>query len=133
MKKRAAALILSFMVMASVGTALAGNPEAPRSTAEIKKSVTSGKKTIVFFLNPNGQPCKKQNEILTTLQKDRKNNFNIAYVSATKAENRQAFYEYGVRGLPTVVLVDGNGLISRMFPPGIQSYEALASALDGAR
>jgi len=46
--------------------------------------------------------------------------------------DQQAFYDYGVRNLPTMVLVDSKGKISRAFPPGIQTYEALAAALDGA-
>jgi thioredoxin-related protein len=46
--------------------------------------------------------------------------------------NQRAFYDYGVRSLPTVVLVDSKGKISRAFPPGIQTYEAMAKALDGA-
>ena len=48
-------------------------------------------------------------------------------------ENQRAFYDYGVRGLPTLVLVDGSGKINRVFPPGIQSYDALAAALDGIK
>jgi thioredoxin-related protein len=71
--------------------------------------------------------------VLTTLLKDRKNNFAVAYVSAMQQENRRAFYDYGVRGLPTLVLVDGSGKINRVFPPGIQSYDALAAALDGIK
>jgi thioredoxin-related protein len=50
-----------------------------------------------------------------------------------KAENQRAFYDYGVRNLPQLVLVDGKGKIAQFFPPGIQSYEALAMALDGAK
>jgi thioredoxin 1 len=133
MAKMISVIIMGLMLVASVSATNAGTPSAPPSTAEIKKGITSGKKTIIFFLNPNGAPCKAQNEILTKLQKDRKNNFNIAYVSAWQEENRQAFYDYGVRGLPTVVLVDSSGMIARVFSPGIQSYDALASALDGAK
>src|SRR5512141_162118 len=103
MAMKKTALIMSIMLMASVGVTHAGTPAAPPSTAEIKKSITSGKKTIIFFLNPNGGPCRAQNEILTTLQKNRKSSFNIAYVSALQQENQQAFYDYGVRGLPTLV------------------------------
>jgi len=127
------AIIMGVMLMAAVNQAQAGSPAAPLSTPEIKQSINSGKKTIIFFLNPNGGPCRAQNEVLTTLQKDRKNNFNIAYVSAMQQENQRAFYDYGVRGLPTLVLVDSSGKISRMFPPGIQSYDALAAALDGTK
>ena len=48
-------------------------------------------------------------------------------------ENQKAFYDYGVRSLPSLVLVDKAGNISRVFPPGIQTYEALAAAIDGVK
>jgi thioredoxin 1 len=133
MARTVSAIIMGFVLMAAVNQAQAGSPTAPLSTPEIKQSISSGKKTIIFFLNPNGGPCRAQNEVLTALLKDRKNNFNIAYVSALQQENQRAFYDYGVRGLPSLVLVDGSGKINRVFPPGIQSYEALAAALDGVK
>ncbi len=106
---------------------------APLSTPELKKTLGAGKSTIVFFLNPNGGPCRAQNEVLVKLQKDRRNNFNIAYVSALEETNRKAFYDYGVRSLPSLVLVDGKGKIAKIFPPGIQSAEILPAALDGMK
>jgi thioredoxin 1 len=116
------------------GLAAAGSTKAPLSTAELKQTIGSGNKnTIVFFQNPLGGPCKVQNEILQQLMKDRKKGFNIAYVSTMNVEDQRAFYDYGVRSLPTVVLVNKTGMISRFFPPGIQSYDALAAALDGVK
>jgi thioredoxin 1 len=110
-----------------------GGTPAPQSTAELKQALGSGKKTVVFFLNPQGGPCRAQNEILTKLYQDRGGNFNIAYVSTMKPEDQQAFYDYGVRNLPTLVLVDSSGKISQNFPPGIQTYETLAASLDRIR
>jgi thioredoxin 1 len=133
MARKLAALIVGILLMTAFSQAQAGNLAAPLSTPEIKQSINSGQKTVIFFLNPYGRPCQAQNEILTRLQKDKKNNFNIAYVSAEKQENKQAFYDYGVRGLPTLVLVDSSGRIGRMFPPGIQPYDALVAALDGIK
>lgn len=118
----------------TAGLALAGAQAAPLSTPELKQIIGSGKKsTLVFFQNPQGGPCRAQKEILLKLQQDRKKNFNIANVSTMKQEDQKAFYDYGIRNLPMLVLVDKQGWISRVFPPGIQSYEALASALDGLR
>ena len=134
MKRIALFLILGMTTLLAAVAAGAADVKAPLSTPELKQTIGAGKKTtVVFFLNPNGGPCKAQNEILQKLQKDRKSNFNIAYVSAMEQQNQQAFYDYGVRSLPSLVLVDKNGAVSRVFPPGIQSYEALAAALDGAK
>ncbi len=109
-----------------------GGTAAPLSTPDLKQALGAGNKTVVFFLNPQGGPCQAQNEVLAKLHKDRGGNFSVAYVNAMNPADQQAFYDYGVRSLPTVVLVDSHGKISRNFPPGIQTYEALAAALDGA-
>jgi thioredoxin-like negative regulator of GroEL len=118
----------------TTGLALAGGQVAPLSTPELKQVIGSGKKsTLVFFQNPLGGPCRTQKEILQMLQHDRKNSFNIANVSTMNPEDQKAFYDYGIRNLPMLVLVDKHGKISRVFPPGIQSYEALSASLDGVR
>ena len=123
-------LLLAVLVFPS-GQAAAGNPAAPLSTPELQKMIGEGKKsTIVFFLNPLGGPCAAQKQILEQLRKDRGNKFNIAYVSTMKQEDTKAFYDYGVRNLPTIVLVDRQGNVARYFSPGIQRYETLAAALD---
>lgn len=126
--------ISALLLLAVAGTAQAGSPAAPLSTPELKQTIGPGKKsTFVFFLNPTGGPCKAQKQVLERLLKDRRNNFNIAYVSSLQEENQRAFYDYGVRNLPTVVLVDKQGKIAHFFPPGIQTYEDLAAALDGTK
>jgi thioredoxin 1 len=125
--------IALFIMLAVAGPAAAANPEAPKSTPELKQAIGAGKKTIVFFLNPQGGPCRAQNEIVQKLQKDRKANFNVAYVSTMNPADQKAFYDYGVRNLPQLVLVDSKGKIAQFFPPGIQSYETLAVTLDGTK
>lgn len=108
-----------------------GGRMAPLSTPELKQAIgAGGKPTLVFFLNPQGGPCRAQNSVLEKLYKDRGGNFNVAYVNALKKENEQAFYDYGVRNLPSMVLVDSTGKIARVFAPGIQSPETVSAALD---
>ncbi len=125
--------LISVLIFAAV-VAVAGSPTAPLSTPELQQTIGSGKKnTVVFFLNPQGGPCRAQNEILQKLRKDRGNRFNIAYVSALEPRNEKAFYDYGVRGLPSLVIVDRGGKIAKLFPPGIQNYETLAAVLDGIK
>jgi len=124
--------VFLFLTIFLVQISAAANA-APKSTPELKQLIGAGKKTVVFFQNPNGGPCKAQNEILQKLLKDRQGNFTIAYVNSMKPEDQKAFYDYGVRNLPSLVLVDGSGNISRVFPPGIQSYETLAQSLDSIK
>ena len=132
MRKLVVMLFLIAGFMAANGAFAADT--APLSTPELKQAIGAGKKnTVVFFINPNGGPCKAQKEILVQLQKDRKENFNIAYVDAMNQANQRAFYDYGVRSLPTVVVVDSKGKIAKYFPPGIQAYDVLAKTLDGVK
>lgn len=42
---------------------------------------------------------------------------------------RQAFYDYGVRNLPSLVLVDKAGHVNKVFAPGIHSAESITTAL----
>lgn len=129
-------ILVSVAIAASLfiaGYANAGDTPAPKSTPEIKQAVSSGKKTVVFFLNPMGGPCRNQKAILLKLQQDMKNGFNIAYVDANKPEDQKAFYDYGVRGLPSVAVLDSKGNIGRLFPPGIQTYETMKQTLDSVK
>lgn len=133
MKSSITAIIAAIFILASQ-LALAGGPKAPLSTPELKRTVGSGDKpTLVFFQNPNGGPCKEQRSVLDRLAGQRKGAFNIANVSTMSQSDQRAFYDYGVRSLPSLVLVDKAGKVSRVFPPGIQSIETISSALDGLK
>ncbi len=132
---RRLAVALPVAALLSAGTwSWAETPKAPLSTNELKAAVSAGdRSTVVFFQNPAGGPCRAQNEVLQKLRQDRKGSFNIVPVSVTRPQDQKAFYDYGVRSLPSLVLVDRAGRIARVFPPGIQSYETLAAALDKAK
>lgn len=126
--------IVSVILLAAAGIAFAGGTPAPTSTPELRQIIgANGKPTLVFFQNPYGRPCKMQKEVLDKLQSNRKGNFNIAPVNAMKQEDQKAFYDYGIRSLPSLVLVDKNGKIARVFAPGIQNIETLSAALDGLK
>ena len=132
MKKRILlAVSVAIFAVSSIASAAA---TAPLSTPELKQTIgAGGKATLVFFQNPYGGPCKAQKGILDKLLQDRKGSFNIASVNAMNQNDQKAFYDYGVRSLPSLVLVDKAGKINKVFPPGIQNQETLAAALDGAK
>ncbi|NCP39493.1 MAG: hypothetical protein GW848_03160 [Rhodoferax sp.] len=128
MKQRLLTLIATVLVAAS--TAALAAPSAPLSTPELKATVASnGKPTLVFFLNPMGAPCQAQQAELDKLVPQQKSKFNLANVSVMDPGARQAFYDYGVRSLPSLVLIDKAGKISKVFAPGIQSAVAISSAV----
>lgn len=130
MKRILLSISLLSLLIGFAGSGNAASPAAPLSIPEIRTAVANGKESILFFQNPAGRPCAAQNEILQKLHKDRKGNFNIVNISTMKPEHQKAFYDYGVRSLPWVIMLDGKGRIGHHFPPGIQSYEALSQALD---
>jgi len=126
--------IMAATLIATASLSLAANRPAPLSTPELKKNIAAnGKPTLVFFQNPFGGPCKAQKAVLDKLTEKRNGGFNIASVNATNQDDQKAFYDYGVRSLPSLVLVDGSGNISKVFPPGIQSFETLSAQLDGLK
>ena len=132
--KKLYALVLGATFLMVAGVAFAGGAPAPANTPELKRVIgANGKSTIIFFQNPNGGPCKMQKEVLDKLLSERKSNFNIAAVSTMKQEDQKAYYDYGIRSLPSLVLVDKNGKIVRVFAPGIQSADVLTTALDGLK
>ena len=133
MKRLITALITTAFI--SIATlAMSANPAAPLSTPTLKKTIASNDKpTLVFFENPNGGPCRAQKALLNKLVEQRKGNFNIASVSTLNQDDQKGFYDYGIRSLPTLVLVDKTGKISKVFSPGIQNNEVLSSALDSLK
>jgi len=105
-------------------------PTAPLSTPELKATIASnGKPTLVFFLNPMGAPCQAQQAELDKLTAQTKGSFNLANVSVMAPGARQAFYDYGVRSLPSLVLVDKAGNVSKVFAPGIHSADVITAAV----
>jgi len=129
MNRRIFTLLTGCLLSASAITWAA--PSAPLSTPELKATIASnGKPTLVFFLNPMGAPCQAQKVELDKLLVQQKGKFNLANVSVMDPGARQAFYDYGVRSLPSLVLVDKAGNVSKVFAPGIQSTETITTALN---
>lgn len=131
MKKRVAIAVASIMLISSAVTFAA--QKAPLSTSEIKKNIAAGKPTVVFFQNPYGGPCRAQKRELDKLNEKMKGKFNIAAVNAMDQNDQKAFYDYGVRSLPSLVLVDKSGNINKVFPPGIQSADTIAAAINSIK
>ncbi len=131
MKQRLITLLAALFI--TTATFAIAAPSAPLSTPVLQQNIGKGKPTLVFFQNPFGGPCKAQKRELDKLTEKRKGNFTIAPVNAMDQNDQKAFYDYGVRSLPSLVLVDKTGKISKVFPPGIQSVETLSTALDGLK
>lgn len=129
MKQRVITLVASLFVASSTFAVAA--TRAPLSTPELKTTIAShGKPTLIFFLNPAGAPCQAQKAVIDKLVAQKRPQFNLANVSVMNEGDRQAFYDYGVRSLPSLVLVDKAGNITKVFAPGIQDAESIITALN---
>jgi len=93
-----------------------------------KKPVVPAK-TILFFMNPNGHPCQMQNAILDGIKDSLAGKATIKYIKTSEESDRDAFDSYGIRGLPSLIIVDNNGKELKRFSPGIQSKEDILAAL----
>lgn len=90
--------------------------------------------TLLFFLNPNGQPCQIQSQILEGIRTQIEETARIVPVSTTVFSDSTRFRQYGVRYLPSLILVDGEQKEIKRFSPGIHPAEDILkelAALDG--
>jgi len=87
------------------------------------------KGSLLFFLNPHGQPCQMQDKILVDNQSKIEKYVNIVYVSTNNRGDRSTFYKYGIRGLPAIIFLNDKGELAQRFPPGIKNSKEILEAL----
>ena len=109
----------------------AGSPVLAATTtdpAEPTDAAAPSERRLLFFLNPNGRPCQLQQAILDQLGDGL--GVPLEHVSVLEDANRPKLYQYGIRSLPNLILVDGAGAELHRFTPGIQAAETILAALD---
>lgn len=101
--------------------------ESKASTAVAANSASEAGNKLLFFMNPNGRPCQIQDD---NLKSGELKNMQVEYIKTTVKGDRKKFYEFGVRSLPQLILVDNNNNIIKRFSPGIQSVSTINSAIN---
>jgi len=101
---------------------------AEPSAKEVNKQKTTAYETL-FFMNPHGRPCQYQNQILNEIGETVNSVAPVRYYKTTDQSDHQAFRTYGVRGLPTLMIIDKEGNTVHRFSPGVQSKETILAAL----
>ena len=86
--------------------------------------------TLLFFLNPNGRPCQMQQQLLEEMGATLTDKVALREVSTQVPGDRPLLYQYGIRALPLLILVDDAGKELHRFTPGIQSPDTILAALD---
>ena len=115
---------------ATVHQAAQGPAAAPTAVPEAPAAVATGGRRLLFFLNPEGRPCQMQRAILEELGDDLTSVVAVEQVSVLDANNRPVLYQYGIRSLPALILVDAEGGELHRFTPGIQPAATSLAALD---
>lgn len=106
---------------------------ATASAVSVEKQTiqNDSEKKLLFFINPNGHPCQIQDQILKDMGSSLTDNAELEYIPTTDMKNsRPLFMQYGVRALPTLILLNGDGSVNRRFTPGIIDAETISSALN---
>ena len=125
-------LFMIISATAVVLTACGDKPTVAKETAvqakeEIK--LITGQKTLLFFINPAGAPCKMQNRIIDSAKEEIEELSNIVYIKTTNPANREHFYSYGIRAIPAIIVVNDKNEEVKRFTPGIHSKEDIIEAL----
>jgi thioredoxin 1 len=105
-----------------------GTAPAPTAAPAPSDVAPAGDRKLLFFLNPNGRPCQMQIAILDQLGDQL--GVEVQRVSVLEEASRPTLYQYGIRSLPALILVNGSGGELHRFTPGIQPAEAILAALD---
>ena len=119
---------LILMVLLTSLTAVHVHAESV-DTAVQKKTAPKPTLQILFFLNPNGRPCQMQDAILNEMKDTLKSLATVKYIKTTNRADHSIFREYGVRGLPMLIIVNAEGKIVKQFTPGIKRQEEIVAAL----
>jgi hypothetical protein len=119
--------VLQLSLAAGILLISAGGTFAEKSATNTPKEVP--KKQLLFFMNPNGRPCQMQNEIIQKMGAGLTDVATVKYIKTTNRDDYPTFRTYGIRGLPSLIILDDNGKEYKRFTPGVQSAETILAAL----
>jgi thioredoxin 1 len=70
-----------------------------------------------------------QNAILDEIKDSFTGKATIKYIKTTEDKDRDAFDNYGIRGLPSLIILDASGKEIKRFSPGIQDKKTILTGL----
>ena len=127
-------ILFSFLLFFITACSNDEQPGKPSNSVETESQTTASTASsvakhqlaahkLVFFLDPNGGPCRLQVSILNDMADELRGKVDIQYVQTTVPSDRDIFYQYGIRALPTLLLADASGKEIRRMPPGIKQSD----------
>lgn len=130
---------LFFLIVVSVLFLFSCSKEKPAKILadpveqKLQQSQKDNKYALLFFINPRGKPCQLQNKILSDMYNEISGRLNYIYLSTSKKSDMTYFYSYGIRALPTIIILDQERNVSHRFAPGIISKEALIEKINSLK
>ncbi len=125
MKKLLIVAIVSSLLMFPITY---GSEIAAKTTENLKSTKPNDAKKklhLKFFLNPNGYPCQMQDKILKNNFEKIDDKYEVEYIKTTVPSDREKFYQYGIRSLPSIIISDESGKVVKRFAPGIKNIDEL--------
>ncbi|MFW5784554.1 MAG: TlpA family protein disulfide reductase [Chitinispirillaceae bacterium] len=127
--KLKAALLMGLVLVISAFTIYSGGEKTQNNSQKSnEQKVYEEKMKLLVFINPNGRPCLEQIRILDSMNKKLEKKAEVVYVSTTESADRKEFYKYGIRALPSMIIVDKKGKELERFTPGIHNENSISSA-----
>ncbi len=130
-----ATIAFLFIAIGFAGTFFITNQEyLTENTSENSQRIRSAEKdiadaTLLFFLDPKGRPCQMQARIINENKGAIEKYAQIRYIVTSDSSNRSVFYHYGIRGIPSMIVLNSDQSIAHRFPPGIHSITQLLKNL----
>ena len=121
-----------FFLLTACSSDEQANNDSSSVSAETQSSTTSTTSTstrqlaahkMIFFLDPNGGPCRLQVTILNEMANEFRGTIDIQYVQTTVPSDRDIFHQYGIRALPTLLLADAGGKEIKRMTPGVKQAD----------
>lgn len=130
MKRLGRVLISMVFIVVFAGGVLNDIQPAGSLFAQSDSQILRRKGVLLFFLNPGGGPCQLQAQILKEHQEAIEKRFVIKAVATSDPSARQLFYRFGIRGLPSIVLLRSDGTLYRRLPPGVIPGEYILKVIE---
>jgi thioredoxin 1 len=123
-------LVTALAALSAPSLAAENTTQAKPEAAKVEAK-PAPRPTLVFFMNPAGRPCQKQDEILQESRAKWEPLATLRYVRTDVSADREVFYQYGIRSLPNLLLVGPDGKEIHRYSPGIQPAETILSGISG--
>ena len=132
MKKILLGLMLVLLMGCSEDPATQGDEQAETAVPATLAVTGDEDYALVFFLDPNGGPCRMQDDILRRMSDELEGKVHLRYVSTREPQDINFFYAHGVRGLPQLMLADAEGREIKRLTPGVKTAEDIRRLLSSA-